>query len=123
MESTGAKKRNATCGARRRRAMVEERQLCKDGPRVSALGFGAWPIGGGMGSVDEATAIATAHAALEAGITLIDTAQAYRGSEALIGRALAGGRRERAFIATKVSRNYTPAGIREAMENSLQALQ
>lgn len=102
---------------------MEERRLCKDGPVVSALGFGAWPIGGGMGTVDEATAIATVHAALEAGITLIDTAQAYRGSEALIGRALTGGRRERAFIATKVSRNYTAAGIREAMENSLRALQ
>jgi len=76
-----------------------------------------------MGAVEEATAIATIHAALDAGITFIDTAQAYRGSEGLIGRALSGGRRERAFLATKVSRNYTPAGIREAMENSLRALQ
>jgi aryl-alcohol dehydrogenase-like predicted oxidoreductase len=102
---------------------MEQRQLGKDGPLVSVIGFGAWPIGGGMGIVDEATAIATVHAALDAGITLIDTAQAYRGSEALIGRALAGGRRERAFLATKASRNYSRAGIFEAMENSLRALQ
>src|SRR5438093_2304125 len=102
---------------------MEQRPLGKNGPLVSAIGFGAWPIGGGMGNVDEATAIATVHAALDAGITLIDTAQAYRGSEALIGRALAGGRREKAFLATKVSRNYTRAGILEAMENSLRALQ
>jgi aryl-alcohol dehydrogenase-like predicted oxidoreductase len=102
---------------------MEQRPLSRRGPQVSALGFGAWPIGGGMGPVDDATAIATVHAALDAGITLIDTAQAYRGSEALIGRALAGSRREQAFIATKVSRNYTPDGIRTAMENSLRALQ
>jgi aryl-alcohol dehydrogenase-like predicted oxidoreductase len=102
---------------------MEQRSLFRNGPLVSALGFGAWPIGGGMGNVEEATAIATVHAALDVGITLIDTAQAYRGSEALIGRALAGGRREKAFIATKVSRNYSRAGILGAIENSLRALQ
>src|SRR2546426_5128003 len=103
--------------------MMEQRPLGRNGLPVSVIGFGAWPIGGGMGTVDEATAIATVHAALDAGITLIDTAQAYRGSEGLIGRALSGGRREKAFVATKVSRNYTRAGIFEAMENSLRALQ
>ena len=102
---------------------MQTRRLGNSDMHISVLGFGAWPIGGGMGTVDEATAIATVHAALDAGITLIDTAQAYRGSEALIGRALTGGRREKAFLATKVSRNYTRAGIFEAMEDSLRALQ
>jgi aryl-alcohol dehydrogenase-like predicted oxidoreductase len=86
------------------------------------LGFGAWPIGGGMGSVDERTAIATVHAALDAGITLVDTAQAYRASESVIGKALSGGRRERCFLATKASFDYSPAGIAAALEASLAVL-
>ena len=53
-------------------------------------------------------AIATIHAALDNGVTLIDTAQGYRSSEAMLGKALAGGYRERAFIATKVSRDFSP---------------
>jgi aryl-alcohol dehydrogenase-like predicted oxidoreductase len=89
---------------------------------VSAIGLGAWPFGGGMGSVDEATVIATIHAALDHGITFIDTAEAYHSSETILGKALSGGRRERAFLATKVSGDYRPERIREAMEKSLRAL-
>jgi aryl-alcohol dehydrogenase-like predicted oxidoreductase len=103
--------------------MMEQRSLGREGPAVSAIGFGAWPIGGGMGAVEESAAIATIHAALDHGITFIDTAEMYRGSEAIVGKALAGGRREKAFLATKVSGNYTPERIRTAMENSLRALQ
>ena len=61
---------------------MEKRQLGKDGDHVSVIGFGAWPIGGAMGAVDEGAAIATVHAVLDHGITLIDTAQSYRTSEA-----------------------------------------
>ena len=75
-----------------------------------------------MGSIDERIAIATVHAALDLGITLIDTAQAYRSSEALVGRALAGGRRGRCFLATKASFDYSPAGIISALDASLAAL-
>jgi aryl-alcohol dehydrogenase-like predicted oxidoreductase len=102
---------------------MEYRQLGKDGPPVSVVGFGAWPLGGGMGHVEEQTAIATIRAAIDNGITLIDTAQAYRTSEAIIGKALKDGYRERCFLATKVSWGYSPAAIRSAMENSLRALQ
>jgi aryl-alcohol dehydrogenase-like predicted oxidoreductase len=101
---------------------MEQRPLFRGGPMVSAIGLGAWPFGGGMGAVEEATVIATVHAALDHGITFIDTAEAYRGSEALLGKALSGGRREKAFLATKVSGNFTPEHIRQAMENSLRAL-
>jgi len=101
---------------------MEHRQLGKDGPRVPVLGLGTWPLGGGMGRVDERTAIATIHTALDNGITLIDTAQAYHTSEATIGEALKGGYRERCFLATKVSGDYSREGVRAAMENSLRAL-
>lgn len=37
---------------------MEYRQMGKDGPNIPVLGLGAWPIGGGMGRVDEQTAIA-----------------------------------------------------------------
>jgi aryl-alcohol dehydrogenase-like predicted oxidoreductase len=89
---------------------------------VSSIGLGAWPIGGGMGPVEEAQAISTIHAAIDGGITLLDTAQAYRSSQGTLGKALQGGYRERCFLATKVSRDYTPEGIRSAMEESLRAL-
>ncbi len=101
---------------------MKYRHLGKDGPKVSVLGLGTWPLGGGMGRVDEQTAIATIHAAIDSGITLIDTAQAYRTSEATIGKALKNGYRERCFLATKVSENYSREGIILAMENSLRAL-
>lgn len=102
---------------------MEKRQLGKDGDHVSVIGFGAWPIGGAMGAVDEGAAISTVHAVLDHGITLIDTAQSYRVSEAIIGKALQDGRRNQVFLATKVSRDYSPDAIRRAMENSLRALQ
>jgi aryl-alcohol dehydrogenase-like predicted oxidoreductase len=75
-----------------------------------------------MGGLDDRTAIATVHAAMDLGVTLIDTAQAYRGSEALLGRALSGGRRAGCFLATKASFDYSPTGITEALEASLKAL-
>lgn len=102
---------------------MEYRQLGKDGPQVPVIGLGAWPIGGGMGVVDERNAIDTIHASIDHGITLIDTAQYYRTSEAIIGRALQNGWRDRCFIATKVSGKYSRADIRAAIENSLRALQ
>lgn len=86
------------------------------------LGFGAWPIGGGLGRVDPADAIRTVRAAIDSGITLIDTAEGYRISESVIGEALQEGYREKCFLATKASFDFTPVGVRKALENSLRAL-
>jgi aryl-alcohol dehydrogenase-like predicted oxidoreductase len=77
------------------------------GPEVGVIGLGC------MGMTfsydmetprDEATSIAVIHQALDLGMTLIDTADAYgpHTNEELVGRALAGGRRDRAVLATKV---------------------
>ena len=101
---------------------MQSRRLGANGPLVSVIGFGAWPIGGGLGAVDRNTAIRTVRSALDAGITMVDTAEGYRGSEAILGEALTGGYREKCFLATKASTDFTRKGIREAMENSLRAL-
>jgi aryl-alcohol dehydrogenase-like predicted oxidoreductase len=102
---------------------MEHRQLGRDGPEVSVLGLGAWPLGGGMGGVEEQTAIDTIRAAIDNGITLVDTAQGYRSSEATLGQALKDGYRERCFLATKVSGDYSAKGIGTAIDNSLRALE
>jgi aryl-alcohol dehydrogenase-like predicted oxidoreductase len=105
---------------------MERRQLGRNGPEVTVIGFGAWPIGGGMGTVEEGHAMLTLHHALDAGVTLIDTAEAYRTSEEVIGRALKewSGRREQVFLATKVrGADLSRAHIMAAIEQSLRHLQ
>src|SRR6266478_5903510 len=74
---------------------------------ASRIGLGTWAIGGWMwGGSDEQQAIATIQAAIDRGITLIDTARVYGfgRSEEIVGKALAErARRSRAVIATKVT--------------------
>ena len=100
---------------------MRTRKLGKDGAEVSVICFGAWPIGGGMGEVDERQAIATTHAAIDSGVTFIDTAESYRSSEEVLGRALSG-RRGDVFLATKISGDHSAEHIRKALGNSLRAL-
>ena len=91
---------------------------------MPVIGFGALAIGGGMGGIDEAAAVRTLHA-LDQGVTLIDTAEAYRTSEETIGKALASwsGQRERLFVATKVrGSDLSRAHVMAAIERSLRAL-
>ena len=100
---------------------MRTRKLGKDGPDVPVICFGAWPIGGGMGEVDERQAIAATHAAIDSGVTFIDTAEGYRTSEEVLGRALEG-RRDDVFLATKLSGDHSVEHIRNALTNSLKAL-
>ena len=102
---------------------MQTRQLGKDGPQIPVLGLGAWPLGGGMGTLADQAVIDITRAAIDSGITLVDTAQYYRTSEATLGKALKDGYRQRCFLATKVSFDFTRTGIRAAMENSLRQLQ
>ena len=82
---------------------MQKIQLGRNGPLVSAFGLGCMGMSGGYGPADEKECIATIHAALEAGITMIDTGDFYGmgQNEMLIREALKGGKRERAFIAVK----------------------
>ena len=101
---------------------MQFRQLGKDGPKIPVIGLGAWPLGDGMGRVEEKVVIDTVRTAIDSGITLIDTAQMYRSSEGRLGKALKDGYRRRCFLATKVSGDYSKEGIIAAMENSLRQL-
>ncbi len=79
------------------------RALCKGGPRISEVGFGAGPFRGlDWGPVSDETSVLAVHRALDVGVTLFDTADAYGNgrSERVLGRALEG-RREHVVLATK----------------------
>ena len=97
------------------------RTLGKDGPEVSVICLGTWGLGGGMGAIEEKQAIRTVHAALDSGVNFIDTAEGYRTSEAMLGKALAG-RRDQVILATKLSGDHSQRHIRAAIENSLSQL-
>lgn len=93
------------------------------GERVPALGLGTWKMAAAPGQ--RAEEIATIRLAVERGARLIDTAEMYGEGkvEELVGEALAGGRRDQAFIVSKVyPHNASRAGAIEACERSLKRL-
>ncbi|MCL2318653.1 MAG: aldo/keto reductase [Treponema sp.] len=97
----------------------------KTGSKVSRISFGCWEMGGAMWehSGDE-TNIKAVHKALDAGITSFDTAEAYGDghSEEVLGKAIAG-RRKDIFLATKVAKkNLRPADLRNSITGSLKRL-
>ena len=67
---------------------MKTKELGRGGPQVSVVCFGAWPVGGGLGTVDEAQGIATVRAALDAGMTFIETAEGYQTSEVVVGKGI-----------------------------------
>jgi len=87
-------------------------QLGAAGPRVSALGLGCMGMSGMYGPSDRSESIATIHAALDAGITLLDTGDFYGSghNEALIGEALKGTQRDAAVISVKFGAMRDPSG-------------
>ncbi len=133
---------------------MKYRKLGKSGIDASVVGFGSWAIGGWMwgGLADESEAINALHAAIDAGMNLIDTAPMYGfgASEEIVGRAI-GDRRDRVVLATKcgliwheergdfhcftdekhpskdgkfkISRCLAPDAIRYDVEESLKRLQ
>jgi aryl-alcohol dehydrogenase-like predicted oxidoreductase len=85
------------------------RTFGRTGWQVSAVGFGAWAIGGGWGSVSEADAIDALHAAIDLGVNFIDTADVYGDgrSERLIAQVLKE-RSEQIYVVTKAGRRLAP---------------
>ncbi|HEY6259287.1 MAG TPA: aldo/keto reductase [Xanthobacteraceae bacterium] len=91
---------------------MQQRQLGAAGPHVSALGLGCMGMSGMYGPADRGESIATIHAALDAGITFIDTGDFYGmgHNEMLIAQALAGRDRDQAIISVKFGAIRGPAG-------------
>ena len=91
---------------------MQTRRLGSTGPDVSALGLGCMGMSGMYGPADRAESIATIHAALDAGITLLDTGDFYGmgHNELLIAEALKGGRRDNAVISVKFGGMRDPMG-------------
>lgn len=116
---------------------MENRSLGRSGIPVSAMGIGCWAMGGAGwgGGADDAESVRGIHRAIDMGITLFDTADAYGNghSERVLGEALAG-RRDQVVIATKFGNSWDeatgqgtgpkadPAYIRAACEASLKRL-
>ncbi|MEZ2126998.1 MULTISPECIES: aldo/keto reductase [unclassified Sinorhizobium] len=110
-------------------------RLGKTGPEVSAIGLGCMGMSGMYGPSDRAESIATIHAALDAGVNLLDTGDFYGmgHNEMLIGEALKGRRREEAIISVKfgglrdpaagwIGFDARPAAVKNFLAYSLQRL-
>jgi methylglyoxal reductase len=124
---------------------MQLKPLGQSGIQASVIGLGAWAIGGWeWGGTDEKASIEAIQAAIDAGVTLIDTAPIYGMgvSEEIVGKAIAG-RRDKVILATKcglvwhtqqgnhffdqsgkpVHRYLGAAAIRYEVEESLRRLQ
>jgi D-threo-aldose 1-dehydrogenase len=91
--------------------VIASRSLGRTGLRVSALGFGAAPLGDLFARLDDRAAVDAVNAAVDGGMTLIDTSPLYGHglSEQRVGTALRRIDRERVVICTKVGRVLHPA--------------
>jgi aryl-alcohol dehydrogenase-like predicted oxidoreductase len=105
---------------------VEQRTLGRTGREVSVVGLGTWQLGADWGDVSDNDAFAILDAAIESGVTLLDTADVYGDgrSEQLISRFLRN-RTEKPFVATKMGRrvaqepdNYNLANFRAWTDRS-----
>ena len=106
---------------------MQYRKLGRSDLQVSAISLGCWALAGDAvwGAQDEHDAVAAINAAMDCGINLFDTAEAYGDgrSEELVGRTLAG-RRHEVLIGTKVLPTHQrPEDLRASCEASLRRLQ
>lgn len=108
---------------------MEHRVLGRTGRQVGVVGLGAWQLGADWGQVSEEDAVATLSAAVDEGVTFIDTADVYGDgrSEQIVGRFAKG--RPELTVATKMGRrveqlpdNYVLANFRAWNERSRQNL-
>ena len=89
---------------------MKQRKFGPAGTTVSEIGFGAWAIGGSWGEVSSADAKAALHAALDEGVTFLDTADVYGDgrSEQFIAEVLAERGGPKPLVATKLGRRLAP---------------
>ncbi|WP_432381743.1 aldo/keto reductase [Duganella sp. P38] len=89
---------------------MKQRTFGRTGKTVSEIGFGAWAIGGAWGDVSKDDAKAALHAALDAGVNFIDTADVYGDgrSEQLIADVLKERGGDKPYVATKLGRRLSP---------------
>jgi aryl-alcohol dehydrogenase-like predicted oxidoreductase len=107
------------------------RPLGRTGWNVSAIGFGAWAIGGTWGDTDDTAAMAALHRALDRGVNFFDTADVYGDghSERLLARLKRERPGEAFHIATKAGRRLNPhvaegyRDLRPFIERSLENLE
>ena len=90
---------------------MEQHRLGTNGPLVSAIGLGCMGMSDLYGPADRAESIATIHAALDAGVTLLDTGDFYGmgHNEMLIGEAVKGIARDRFQVSVKFGALRDPA--------------
>jgi len=89
---------------------MHTRELGRTGRQVSIIGLGSWQLGGDWGEVDDGDAMGVLHAAVDDGVTFLDTADVYGDgrSEILIGRLLAERPDAPLTVATKMGRRADP---------------
>src|SRR3954447_15688539 len=110
-------------------------QLGSHGPKVSVIGLGTMGMSDMYGPTDRSESIATIHAAIDQGITLLDTGDFYGmgHNEMLVGEALKGGKRDKVQISVKFGAlrgpdrqwagyDARPAAVRNFLSYTLQRL-
>jgi aryl-alcohol dehydrogenase-like predicted oxidoreductase len=112
---------------------VQTRVLGRTGHLVGEIGFGAWAIGASWGQVDDGAAKQALHAALDSGVTFLDTADVYGDghSERLIAAVLKERGGSRPYVATKAGRRlpkqtvegYSKSNLTEWIDRSLRNLE
>ena len=103
--------------------MMRSRPFGRSGRTVGEVGFGAWAIGAAWGRVDDDQSVAALHAALDAGLDFIDTADVYGDghSERLIARVLKERGGERPLVATKAGRRLPEQTVAGYSAENLEA--
>ena len=98
---------------------MEQRVLGKTGEPVSVIGLGTWQLGADWGNVSDQDALDVLHAAVESGVTFLDTADVYGDgrSERVIGRFIAGNAGQGVTVATKMGRRADQVPENYTLEN------